>query len=148
MAGVLAGATTVDVATIAMPLELGFGNVGDQVVFEGVGRFEIGATTMAALLGVDVVFDERGIERWFRPEAGGMLAVFGPPTILGCALPRGAVVASAFPPLQELLQLMFQLREPLAQLGVFRFEFCNPLVARVVHHPAILQRQLRAGKLA
>ena len=67
-----------------------------------------------------------------------MLAMFLASAVIGCALARGAALAGAFATLQELLYLVFQLRNPLAQLSVLRFEFRNPLVARIIHDRCIL----------
>src|SRR5262249_20865512 len=50
LAGPLATPTTVDVPSVAMPLEFGFGEIGDEVVFELAGGFEVAGPAMRALL--------------------------------------------------------------------------------------------------
>src|SRR5262249_10774860 len=76
LAGLLTAPATIDVTAVAMPLDLGFGKISHDVVFELAGRFEIAGTAMGTLLGVDVVFDEDGAGWGFRSEEPGVLAVF------------------------------------------------------------------------
>ena len=52
-----------------MPLDLGFGDIGDDVVFELASRFEIGAAALGALLGMNIVFDELGTGRRIGPDS-------------------------------------------------------------------------------
>ncbi len=140
LAGLRAASAAIDMAAIAMPFEFWLGNVGDDVIFKVLGGFEIVATAMGALFGVDIVFDADGVRRRFGPKRAGMFAMFFATTVVGCALPRRAAFAAAFAALQELLDLVFQLRNPFAQLGVFRFEFSNPLVAWIIHDRGILTK--------
>src|SRR4051812_48610409 len=107
-----------DVSAIAMPLEYGFGNVDDEVILEVVGRFGIVAAAVGTLLGMHVVFDEGGVRRRLGPKGAGMLAMLFEPAIIGSALAWRPAIALSLAALQELLHLMFQLRDPLAQLGV------------------------------
>ena len=51
LAGPLTATAAVDVAAVAMPLDLGLGEVGHEVVFELAGRFEVVGTAMGTLLG-------------------------------------------------------------------------------------------------
>jgi len=146
LAGLLASAATMDVSAIAMPFEFGFGNVGDDVILEVVGGFEIVAAAMAALLGMNVVFDEAGVRRRFGPKRAWMLAMFLAAAVVGRTLAWRRVFLLAFASLQELLHLMLQLRDPLAQLGVFRFEFRNPLVAWIIHDRCILPKTAERAK--
>src|SRR5208337_5008161 len=60
LAGLLTTTTAVDMATVAMPLDLGFGDISHKVIFELAGRFEILGTAMGTLLRTDVVFGEYG----------------------------------------------------------------------------------------
>ena len=66
-----------------MPLDLGLGDVGDDVVVEGLGVFEVATTAMIALLGADVVLDENGVGRRLGPEDAGMLAVLRAAAVVG-----------------------------------------------------------------
>jgi hypothetical protein len=58
LAGLLTAATVENVAAEAMPLNLRLGDIGNDVVLELTGCFEIGAAAMGALLGPDIVFEE------------------------------------------------------------------------------------------
>jgi hypothetical protein len=140
LAGLLAAAAPVDVTAIAMPFEFRFGNIGDDVIVKVLGWFEIIAAAMAALFGMDIVFDEGGAGRRFGSEGAGMFAMFLASSVVGCALAWRRALGSALASLQELLDLVFQLRDPLAQLGVFRFELRNPLVAWIIHDRSILPK--------
>ena len=109
-----------------MPLELGFGEIGDEVVFELAGRFEIACTAMGALLRMDVVFDEVGAGWRFGAESsrdacdapcGG-----GRPGTLGVV----AAGAWAFAALADRLEFVLQLRQPTPQFGVLRFQLGDP----------------------
>jgi hypothetical protein len=57
LAGLLTAATAINGAAVAMPLDLGFGDIGDDVVEELAGRFEIVATAM----GGSTAGDERRV---------------------------------------------------------------------------------------
>jgi len=115
-----------DVPTKAMPFELGLGDVGDDVVLELSGRFECAAAAMVALLGMNVVFDKDGPRGWIGAKNAGMLAMFLASPVVGCALPRLAFAFGSFAALEERLDLMFELPDPLPQLGILSFEFGNP----------------------
>jgi hypothetical protein len=103
------------------------------VVVEASGRFEFDAAAMRALPGMNVVLEEGGVGGRLRSKDAGMLAMLLAAVIVGSAVPGRAFGLGAFAALQEGLDLMLQLRDPLAQLGIFGFEFRNPEVTRVVH---------------
>jgi hypothetical protein len=146
LTGSLAGAATMDVPTITMPLQLGLGDVGDDVVLELSGRFEILAATMLALLRMNVVLDELRIGRRLGPKDARMLAMFLAPPIVGRSLPQLTSVLGTFAALQKCLQLMFELRDPLPQLGILCLEFRNPSIPRVIHDPHSLPKLPISGK--
>ena len=75
LAGPLAAPAAVDVPPVAMPLEFRFGEIGDDVVIELAGGFEVVSAAMGALLRADVVFDEDGAGRRLGSEGTGMLTV-------------------------------------------------------------------------
>jgi hypothetical protein len=126
LAGMLTGAATVAVAALAMPFQLGFGKVGNDVVVKLARGFEIIAATMRAVLGMDVVLDERGLGRRLRAEDAGMRAMLLAPAVVSGTLAWLTFALRPFAALEELLELMLQMRDPPAQLGVLGFEFGNP----------------------
>src|SRR3954453_4152881 len=69
------GAAAMNVPAIAMPFELGLGEVNDNMVFKLSGRFEVGAAAMRTLLGMNVVLDEGGLRRRLRSKDAWMLAM-------------------------------------------------------------------------
>jgi hypothetical protein len=146
LTGSLAVAAPMDVPAIAMPFELWLRNVRDNVVVELSSRLEIAATAMAALLGMNVVFDELGIRRRFGAKDARMLAVFLSPPVLGGPLPGLTIAGPTFTTLQESLDLMFELRDPLPQLGILGFEFGNSSITRVVHDRPTLPKTAILGK--
>ncbi len=75
---------------------------------------------------MNVVFDEDGPRRRLGTKDAGVLAMFLPPPVLGRPLPRRALLLGSFAALEKGLHLLFELRNPPTQLGVFRFEFSNP----------------------
>src|ERR1700724_1907299 len=75
LAGLGTTATAINVAAVAMPFDLGFGDIGDDVVFGLARGFEVVAAAMGALLGMNVVFDECRTRRRVGPERTGMLAM-------------------------------------------------------------------------
>src|SRR4051812_32209706 len=106
-----------------MPLNLRFRDVGDVMVVEGVGDFEVGRTAMETLRGMDVVFEERRARRWLLPNVARVLAVLLAPAVrrragLGRAFRRGTLAA-----LVDLLELVLHLRQAAPQLGVLRLQF-------------------------
>lgn len=133
LAGLLAVSATMNVPAIAMPLELGLGNVGDDVVFELSGGFEFAAAAMRALLGMHVVFDERGFRRRLGPKHAGVLAMFLSPAVVGRARAGLGLLLGPLATLEKCLKLVFELRNPPPQLGVLRLKLRNPSITRVVH---------------
>jgi hypothetical protein len=133
-------AAAMDVSAIAMPFEFRLGNIGDDVVLELPGRFEVAAAAMRALLGMNVVLDELSLGRRLGPKNARMLAMLFAPFVVGRSLPRLRFGLGSFAALQKRLNLMFELRDPLAQLGVLRFELRNPSITRVVHDPQSLTK--------
>ena len=128
LAGPLAAPAAVDVPPIAMPLELRLGDVRHEVVLELAGGFEVARAAMGALLGTDIVFDEGGAGRGLGPKAAGVLtmslaAAVGSRAVGLVAAPRGALAA-----LMDGLQLVLDLRQPAAQVGVLRLQVGDPLL--------------------
>ena len=101
MAGMRAVPAATNMAAIAVPLDLGFGDVGDEVVLVLAGRFEVPAPTMGTLLGINVVFEEDGARRRLRPNGAGVLAVLLPTTVGAGRLGIGPVGAGALPALAD-----------------------------------------------
>ena len=128
LAGLLTTTTAVDMAAVAMPLDLGFGEISHKVIFELAGRFEIRCTAMGTLLRTDVVFGEFG--PWWRLRSKGprVLAVFlATPVRAG----RSGVVAAflcVLLALVNLLEFVLQLLPPTPQFSVFRFQLGDPLL--------------------
>src|SRR5580692_8063023 len=82
LAGMLTTTAAINVPAVAMPLDLGFGNIGDDMVLESPCRFEIVAATMAAFLGTNLVFDENGAGWRLGPERTWMLAMLLTPAVV------------------------------------------------------------------
>src|SRR6516165_8424268 len=76
LAGPLTGPAAVDVPPVTMPLELGFGQIGHDVVLEPAGGFEVAGAAMRALLGADVVFDEDSAGRGLGPKRCRVVTMF------------------------------------------------------------------------
>jgi len=148
LTGSRAGAAAMDVPAVAMPFELRLGNVGDDVVVELSGRFEVAAAAMMALRGMNVVLDELGLGWRLGSKDARMLAMLLPSAVVSSSLPPLAFALGAFAALQKRLDLVFELRDPLAQLGIFRFEFRNPLITRVIHDPHSLPKNAGSGKIS
>ncbi len=122
LAGALALPAAVDVAAVAVPLDLRFGDIGDEVVVTGVGGFEVGRATVGALRGMDLVFDERGVRRGFGTHRAGVLAVLPAAAVGGGAGLGGTLGGRALAALLDLLQLVLQLGHASLQVGVLRLE--------------------------
>ena len=71
LTGALAGAATINVAAITVPLELGFGEIGDDMVVEPAGGLQVSAATVGALRGVHIMLEERGVRWRFGPDGPG-----------------------------------------------------------------------------
>ena len=105
-----------------MPFELGFGDIGDDVVFEVFGRFEIVAAAVRTLLGPNVVFDERGSRRRLGSKETGMLAMLLETPVIGRTLTLATVAYRPLATLVDVLQLVFELGQLPPQLGVLSME--------------------------
>jgi hypothetical protein len=137
LAGLVTVVTAVDVSAVAMPLQLGFGEVSLKMIVEGAGRFQFHRAALGTLLGMDIVFDEHRTGRRLGPKGTRVLAM-----LLAAAVGRRARLARPrrtcpLAALVDLLELVFHLRQAVPQLGVFRFEFGNAIqeLLPVVHDP-------------
>jgi len=119
LTGSLTGAAAVHMATIAVPLDFGFGHIGDDVILELTGGFEVAGTAMGTLPGNDVVLHKDGAGRRFGAKGTRVLAVFLAAPVRACVLGFRAWMR-AFPALPDLLEFVLQLRQPTTQLGVLR----------------------------
>ena len=129
--GLVAGSALGDVSSIAVPFELRFRDVGDDVIFESAGVSQVAAAAVGAFVGVDLVLDERSIGRWLEAERAGVSAMLGPSPIVGRALLGRLFGCVLFASLEELLELAFEFGDAFSQLGVLGFEFSKAAVARV-----------------
>ncbi len=113
-----------------MPLEFGFGEIGDEMVFELAGGLEVARAAMRASLRTDVMFDEGGAGRGLGPKASGVPTMFLAPAV--GARTRGLITAmgGAFAALTDGLQLVLDLRQPPSQVGVLGLEVGDPLLER------------------
>src|SRR5260370_4257827 len=122
LAGLLTVPAAVDVAAVAMPFDLRFRDIGDEMVLEDAGGFEVGRAAMGTLCGMDVVLDERQARRWLVPDITGVLAMLLAPAVgwrsgLGGAFRLGTVAALGDP-----LELVLQLRQAAPEFGVLRLQ--------------------------
>ena len=63
-----------------MPLEFGFRDIGNDVILELAGAFEVGGTAMGTLLRMNFMLNERGVRRRLGSKVTRVLAVlFAPP---------------------------------------------------------------------
>ena len=140
-----------DVAAVAVPLDFRFRQIGDEMVLKGASIFEVGRTAEGALLGMDSVFDERGPWRWFVAHGTGVLAMRLAAAVGGCARLGRALGAGPLAALEDLLELVFHLREAAPQLGVFRPQFGVLRLqfqksCPVVHDPPSFLKSPESGK--
>jgi hypothetical protein len=120
LAGFLAVLTAVDMPAVAMPLHLRFREVGDKMVLEGAGNFEVGRAAVRTLLGMDLMFGEHGAGGWLVPNGARVLAMCLAAAVCRRAGFGRAFGAAALAALVDQLELVFHLREAAAQLGVLR----------------------------
>jgi hypothetical protein len=113
-----------------MPLELGFGQIGHDVILELAGGFEVVSTAMRALLRTDVVFEEDGAGRGLGSEGAGVLTVFLAAAIGARAVGLVAAMGRALAAPVDILQLVLNLGEPAAQVGVLRLQVGDPALER------------------
>jgi hypothetical protein len=131
-----------------MPLDLRFGVVGHEVVLEPAGRFEVVAATMAALLGMDIVFDEGRTRRRVGPNNARMSPVLLAAAVRrGCAL-RLARAGCALAALPDLLEFVLQLPQTASQVSVFRLQRGDAIqkLLPIIHAGRILVKGGAAGK--
>jgi hypothetical protein len=111
-----------------MPLDLRFGEIGDEMVLEPVGGFEVAGAAMGALLRADVVFDEGGAGRGLGAEGAGVLTVLLASAVGGWPLGRVTARGGALTAPADVLELMLDLGQPAAQVGVLRLQVGDPLL--------------------
>jgi hypothetical protein len=140
----LAVLADIGMAPIAMPFDLGLGNVSDEVLVELAGGCEVATAAMGTLLGMDIVFDEGRVRRRLRPEAARMFAEFLAATIFRDAFRIGAR-PRLFAALEDGLELLLEVRKPLPQLGVLRLQLGDATVS-VVHDDHNLTENAKPGK--
>jgi hypothetical protein len=143
LAGVLTAAATIDVPAVAMPFDLGFGNVGDEMVIELAGRFEVLAAALRTLRGMNVVLDKNRVGRRLGTERAWMFAMFLAPPVGAGILSVLARAARALAALQELLDLLLQFRNPASQFSILRLDVGEPLskLLSVVHDDHTLPKR-------
>lgn len=139
-------ATFHDMPSKAMPFQLRFRDVGDDVIFELASRLEIVAAAVLTRRRMHVMLDEGGIRRRLRTKGARMPPMFLEPAVSRRPLPRRPLSRRALPPLQDRLQLMLQLRDPPPQFGVLRLQFGNSSIARVIHDSRNLNQNAKLGK--
>jgi hypothetical protein len=105
-----------------MPLELGFGEIGHEVVLELAGGFKVAGAAMRALLGADVVLDEDGAGRGLGSEGSGVLTMLLAPAVGVRPLRRVPAMGGALTAPADVLQLVLDLGQPAAQVGVLRLQ--------------------------
>src|SRR5260370_31563519 len=110
----------IKVAPVSMALELGFRNIGHDVIFELAGRFQIVRTAMATVLGTNIMLDEHGIGRRLGSKAAGVFAVLLAAAVRAGTVPGTAVAARTLAALMDLLEFVLQQRQPSPQSGGFR----------------------------
>ena len=128
LAGPLTGPAAVGVPPVAMPLEFRFGEIGHDVVLELAGGFEVARAAMRALPGTDVMFDEDGAGRGLGSEGSGVLTVLLASAVGARPLGRVTALGGALTAAADVLQLVLDLVQPAAQVGVFRLQVGDPLL--------------------
>src|SRR5437870_2999086 len=123
LAGPLTLPAAVDVPAVAMPLDLRLRDVGDEMVVEGVGGFEVGRAAMGTLRGMDIVFEERRVRRWLLAHGSGVLAMLLAAAVSRRAGPGRAFRRGTLAALVDLLELVLHLRQAAPQFGVLRLQF-------------------------
>jgi hypothetical protein len=127
LAGPLTGPAAVDVPPITTPFEFGFGQIGHEVVLELAGGFQVAGAAKRAPLGTDVVFDEDGAGRRIGAEGSGVLTVLLASAVGARPLGRVPTLRGALTAPADVLQLVLDLGQPTAQVGVLRLQVGDPL---------------------
>ena len=128
LASPLTAPAAVDVPSVPMPLEFGLGEIGDEVVLELAGGFELVSAAMGALLRADVVFDEGGAGWGLGAEGAGMLTMLLAPAVGARAVGLVAAVGRAPAAPQDVLELGLDLGQLAAPVRVLRHQVSNPLL--------------------
>jgi hypothetical protein len=111
-----------------MPLQLGLGEIGDEVVLEVAGGLEVAGAAMGALLRADVVFDEGGAGRRLGSEGAGVLPVLLASAVGARPLGRVTALEGSLAAPADVLELVLDLGQPAAQVGVLRLQVGDPLL--------------------
>jgi hypothetical protein len=122
---------------VAMPLELGFRDIGHKVIVELAGRFEVLCAAMRTLLRMDVVVDEFGAWRGLGPKAPRVLTVFLATPVRAGTFEVVAAFVCVFLALVNLLEFVLELLQPTPQFSVLRFQLGDSFAKLflVVHDP-------------
>jgi hypothetical protein len=83
---------------------------------------------VGALLRADVVLDEDGAGRGLGPEGSGVLTVLLASAVGVRPVGRVTAMGGALPPPTDVLELVLDLGQPAAQVGVLRLEIGDPLL--------------------
>ena len=113
-----------------MPFELGLGKIGDEVILELAGGFEVTGAAMGALLGTDIMFNEGGAGRGLGSEGAGVPAVFLASAVGARSRDLVAAREGALTALPDVLQLVLDQRQSPAQVGVLRLQVGDPSLER------------------
>ena len=122
LTSLLAPPALVDIPTIPMPLDLGFREIGHDMIFELASRFEIGSTAVGTLVGMNLVFGKNGSGWWLRPDLARMLPVLNAPAVRPHLLGIIPATARALAALMDLRECMFDAVQPASEFSVFRLE--------------------------
>ncbi len=139
-------ATEGDVPAKAMPFQLRFRDIGDDVIFELARRLQIAAAAVLTRRRMHVMLDEGDARRRLRAKGTRMPPMFLEPAVSRRPLSRRPLGRRAFPPLQDRLQSMLQLRQAPPQFGVLRLQLGNSSIARVIHDPRSVNQNADLGK--
>jgi hypothetical protein len=115
---------------VAMPLEFRFGEIGHDMVVELAGGLEVAGAAVRALHGTDIMVDEDGAGWWLRPEAAGVLAEFLVPAVDAGAVGLIAAANRPFAARTEVLELVLDLGQSAAQVGILGLQVGDPLLQR------------------
>src|SRR5262249_58782896 len=94
------------------------------------GGFEVARAAMRALLRTDIVLDEDGAGRGLGPKASGVQTMSLAPAVGARARGFIATMGGAFAALTDVLQLVLDLCQSAAQVGVLRLQVDDPSLER------------------